>query len=87
MQQEGFALSPKSVAVCSQLEDARRVANIVKQHGFTVQASSFGTCLGVDLAAGRRPVRSTILKRFGKTRQASKRLRGMAKASRQYLKC
>eukprot|EP00959_Pyramimonas_sp_CCMP1952_P250220 5230195-Pyramimonas_sp.AAC.1 len=32
MQQEGFALSPKSVVVCSQLEDARRVAKIVKQH-------------------------------------------------------
>eukprot|EP00959_Pyramimonas_sp_CCMP1952_P045345 947151-Pyramimonas_sp.AAC.1 len=65
MQQAGLQISPKSVVVCSQLEDARRIAQVVKQHGLAIQAASHGACLGVDLAAGRRPVRRTIVKRMG----------------------
>eukprot|EP00959_Pyramimonas_sp_CCMP1952_P078044 1631432-Pyramimonas_sp.AAC.1 len=46
MQKAGLQISPKSVVVCSQLEDARRIAQVAKQHGFAAQAASHGTCLG-----------------------------------------
>eukprot|EP00959_Pyramimonas_sp_CCMP1952_P445144 9321015-Pyramimonas_sp.AAC.1 len=67
----GLEISPKSVVVCSSVQDARAIVRRLKSFGFTMKFAPQAAYLGGDVSGGRRRGRATRTSRAQKHRQMS----------------
>eukprot|EP00959_Pyramimonas_sp_CCMP1952_P110082 2303080-Pyramimonas_sp.AAC.1 len=76
-------VSPKSVVICTRIEDAVSVARAVKLRGFQIQAARQASYLGVVFSSGRRG-RAMRVKGDLKHKQMSSKIARFTRASREY---
>eukprot|EP00959_Pyramimonas_sp_CCMP1952_P028731 602721-Pyramimonas_sp.AAC.1 len=59
MEAAGLKISPKSVVICSHIEDARIITRRAAAQGCKLKYASQAPYLGADLSGGRRQARAT----------------------------